>query len=291
MTDGGERVQPSGGLRFGLPHRHEQPVLAVDGGGAKGLADHGDDAGAVLAGRLGQELLEPQPERREVIGNHERQLVAARPDRGRHGRGQPGCRVGRRRRPQRLGDARGRRQQPVDVGTGEDRRHQPEQRQGRVAPADVRGILEHGREPALAGQRCELASGIGDHREAGRIGVSVPGPGQVAAGLECGPGLRRRDVQRALGCELDAEAGYGGGIGGVEHVQRRACPPAMVWNGRRLRGTGWTRPCRQAARGRRRRRYRRRWPGSGRARSTMSGTTVSHPSRSLISVGSARQSV
>src|SRR6202034_4274867 len=54
----------------------EHAVIAVDGGLAEWLVGDRKYAGTMLAGGLGDELLEPQPEAGQCLGDDERELVA-----------------------------------------------------------------------------------------------------------------------------------------------------------------------------------------------------------------------
>ena len=56
-------------------------------------------------------------------------------------------------------------QQRLDVHAHQRRRHQAEVRQHRVAPADVRVVLEHPPEAALLGHVDQPAAGVGDRHE------------------------------------------------------------------------------------------------------------------------------
>ena len=71
-----------------VAQRHEQPVVAVCVGPGQRLAHDRHHAGAVLAGRLGEELLEPQAERGLAVGHDDGQLVAALGHPGGDGGGQ-----------------------------------------------------------------------------------------------------------------------------------------------------------------------------------------------------------
>ena len=72
---------------------HEDPVVAVDVRLAEGLAVDRDDADAGLARRLGDELLEPGAERRQVWLDDEGELVAPRAGERGHGRAEDEGRV------------------------------------------------------------------------------------------------------------------------------------------------------------------------------------------------------
>ena len=76
----------------------EHAVLAVDGGLAERLVGDRQDARAVLARGLGDELLEPQPQAGQGLGDDERELVASGLREAAQGRPQPH----RRRQPARL---------------------------------------------------------------------------------------------------------------------------------------------------------------------------------------------
>ena len=159
------QARPPGGRRrpgrrapaaaWRLADGDEQPVVAVDRGRPERLADDRHDAGAVLAGGLGEQLLEPQPEGGDCSGRGRRSACRGPPappaasDAASRAAGLAAGGVGR------SASVHGRRrcQQRRDVDAGERRRHQPEERQRRVAPADVGRVLEDRSEPALRGQR------------------------------------------------------------------------------------------------------------------------------------------
>src|SRR5262249_59460597 len=59
------------------PQVHDQPILPVEPGRAKGLADHGNESAPVLARRASDELLDPSAEGGEAFGQDDRELVPA----------------------------------------------------------------------------------------------------------------------------------------------------------------------------------------------------------------------
>ena len=61
-------------------------------------------------------------------------------------------------------------------------RHQTEQRQGRGSARRCRAGSRRSAKPSLGRQGGKLAARVGDDGEAGLVGVSLPRPGQVAAG-------------------------------------------------------------------------------------------------------------
>ena len=101
-----ERVD--GGVLRGVgrvvePQVDEQAIVAVGRGRAERLAIDGDDALAVLAGGLGEELLEPGAEVVDAGRGDERQLVDAPRGRARRGSARARRRGSRRRARGRAG--------------------------------------------------------------------------------------------------------------------------------------------------------------------------------------------
>ena len=74
----------------------ERAVRAVRLDRAERLEVDRDDPDAVLAGALGDELLDPRPEARDLVVGQERQLVAAGLGEGPDGQPERDARVGRR---------------------------------------------------------------------------------------------------------------------------------------------------------------------------------------------------
>ena len=132
----------------------ERPVGAVGLDRTERLEVDRDDPDAVLAGALGDELLGPGAEARDLVVGQERQLVAARLGEGPDGEPERDARVGRR-----IGLVAGadhrqrRRQQRVEVDPDERGRHEPDVGQRRVAPADVGRVEEHLAEVVGVGDR------------------------------------------------------------------------------------------------------------------------------------------
>ena len=134
---------------------HEEPVVAVDLGRTRRLAHHRHEAGAVLAERLRHELLEPEPERGHLGGQAEGELVAARPPRrppSAAASTSAGLSPAAPSGPHASRPRQAAAEQRLGVDAGEQRGHDAEQRQRRVAAADVGAVLEHLGEAALAGQ-------------------------------------------------------------------------------------------------------------------------------------------
>ena len=118
-----------------------------------------------------------------------------------------------------------------------------------------------------------------------------PGPLEVAARLDRGAGLRRRDVQRGVGIALEADPRDGGRVGGVEHVEPRAARCRQQACGPAPRGRGWSRPSPSRARARcpsTSASHRLVRPGRSACTSAITGI---QPRRSASSVGSSRQRV
>ena len=145
--------------------------------------------------------------------------------------------------------------------------------------------------PRSRARAAELRAGVGDHGEPASALGPLPCPLEVAARLDGGAGLRRREVQRGGGIALEAEPRDGGRVGGVEHVEPRAAAVRAAACGPAPRGTGSSRPCPSRGRARCPRRARRTaWRAPGRSACTSAITGI-HPRRSASSVGSSRQRV
>jgi hypothetical protein len=100
MAGTGERGQGLDVVVAQFADGDEDPVGAVRLRFAQGLADDRHQTGAGLAGRLGDELLDPQPEAGDAGIEDERELVAPGAGAGGHHRGK----AGRRRQ---IGEGRG----------------------------------------------------------------------------------------------------------------------------------------------------------------------------------------
>ena len=203
--------------------------LAVDLG-RDGQQDDGQDAGALLARGLGDELLDPVGQAHDVgaVGD-EAELVAARlaagDRRGEHERGVVGA-VDRdlEERRIRLVEELG------DVDAGEPRGHEPERGERRVAPADGRVGVEDG--VAVGARRhVERRTGVGDDDDAlERVDAEVA-EGRLEralgrVGLDRRAGLGRHDedgLRQAAPLGVAVERGeHLAGRGRVEDHQRHA---------------------------------------------------------------------
>ena len=124
--------------------RDEDAVVAVDRGRAQRLAGDGQDALAFLAGALGDQLLDPQPDGFQRRRGDERDLVATLLGQLAEGRAQHGAGVllDRRLGPAVLAAAIGAIEQPCDVEAHECGRHHAEVRRRRVAAADIVRVQE-----------------------------------------------------------------------------------------------------------------------------------------------------
>ncbi len=133
---------------------NEQAIIAVGGRVTQGLAVHGKDALPLLAGALGDELLEPSAEGGHPRGDGQGKLIAAGQTQLAEGSAEPQTGVVRRGH---AGSARlGAGQPPVQelghVGADEGRRDEPKVGEGRVAAADVGRVGEDAAEPVPARQ-------------------------------------------------------------------------------------------------------------------------------------------
>ena len=89
MAGGAERLDARVGVGVGavlVAQVHEHAVVAVGVGLEQRLVGHRQDAAALLAGALGDELLDPQAEARDRLADDERELVAAARGRARRSR-------------------------------------------------------------------------------------------------------------------------------------------------------------------------------------------------------------
>ena len=145
--------------------------------------------------------------------------------------------------------------------------------------------------PALAGEVAELRARVGDDGEPAPAVGALPRPLEVAARLDRGARLRRRDVQGGGRVALEAEPRDGRRVGGVEHVEpratgRRVAAMRASTSGKRLEPPmPITSTCSMPST-----RASQRLVSAGRSARTSSITGI-HPSRSASSVGSSRQSV
>ena len=206
------------GVVVGGDQPHDGAVV-VEVGRLGADRDDRQDAGAVLAGRLGDELLGPGAEA-DVLGAvvDEHELVAQRLG-ARHRRAEAQRRVGVVVGGEQVGHRLGVVEQGLDVGTGEAARHQAEGREGGVAAADV-GVGVDDPEAGRAGVAVERAARVGDDDDPGGgvdagVGERLHERPPLAVGLDGGAGLARHDDDRAL--EVGQGAAHDVGVGGVEH--------------------------------------------------------------------------
>ena len=153
--------------RVAVAQVQEGAVVAVDAGVADRLVGDRQDALALLARRLRDELLDPQPEGLQRRVDDVGQLVAACLGQlaPREPEPQPARHVARLEAlAVLLGDAGGV-QHARHVGAHERRGHEPEERQRAVAPADV-GVVEEGAPEAVLGrQLLQAGARVGDGDE------------------------------------------------------------------------------------------------------------------------------
>ena len=107
------------------------------------------------------------------------------------------------------------------VDAHQRRRHDPEQRQRRVAAADLGLAREGGAEAALVREPLELRAGVGDRGElSAAASRPLPEVLQVRARLERRARLRGGDEERPLELELLSSAADRRRMRRVEHVER-----------------------------------------------------------------------
>ena len=177
----------------------EEPVVAVGGRIAQRLAGDREHAGALLARRLGDQLLEPQPDALQRRGQDERQLVAALGVLG-------GDHVRERLAGvdaelvvalrDRLGGALQERRQ---VDARERGRDEPERRERGVAPADVGAAVRDARPAVAARALLERRARVGDRDEARAVAAGLA-PERIgeAVGLHRRARFGRDHEERAL---------------------------------------------------------------------------------------------
>jgi hypothetical protein len=191
--------------------------------GSGRVRDHyGQQAGAILARALGDELLGPVGEAdqpRAVLDDD--QLVAQRLGAGERG-AEPEARVGVVVGGEEVRDSLGLVEQGLDVGARQAAGHEPEGGECGVAPTDVRVGVDHA-VAGLPGLLVERASRVGHHDDvAGRV---EPCPAErllegaaLGVGLDGGAGLAGHHRDRALQPVAD-RAAHLVGVGGVDHRQ------------------------------------------------------------------------
>ena len=175
-----------------LPHRNEQPVCPVHVGGSKVLSIDGDDALALLAGRFGDELLDPRAERPDPLVQDERELVPSATSPLAQHRPQPGPRVPLRGGvgPACLGSLGSAVEQSIEVHPDERARDQTEERECRIPSTDVGRVEESGSKAALVSQRLQGSARVGDGHEPRAIRDLLPEVCEVGEGLDGRTGLR-----------------------------------------------------------------------------------------------------
>ena len=135
-------------------------VLPV--GAVCGLPCRRHEPPAILAGRLGDQLLEPQSEAARILeGDLVAPLLPARAQR--EAELQAGIPVGE---PAGVVHLLGSREQPAEVDARERRGYEPEDRERRVAPADRR-LAGDGLDAALLRELLERRARVGDDEEGG----------------------------------------------------------------------------------------------------------------------------
>ena len=207
----------------------EDAVARVDLGITDRLVTDRDDSLALLAGALGDQLLRPQGEALDASRREDGHLVTARVvQRSHHGaEGQPAVEVAGHSGCAVPAHVRGALQQPVAVDPDDRRGHEPEHAQRRVTPSDVRRVLEHVPEPALARGCRERRSRVG-HRDEVRARISDPGGGghlpemrEMRQRLQGGAGFARDDVPGPCGVDPSGDPRDRERVGGVEDVECR----------------------------------------------------------------------
>ena len=181
------------------------------------FARRGDEPLALLAGRLGDQLLGPEPEATGGLGDADLVAPVAPALAEAAAELVAGIALARAAR---LAHLLGAFEQARRIGAHQHRGHDPEQREGRVAAADRRLAGEDGTEAALAGEVLELGARVGDRGEAvAALAGLLPEVVGVGAGLERRPRLGGGDEERPLEVELLLECADRPRVGRVEDVK------------------------------------------------------------------------
>ena len=235
--------------RLGVAQVQEDAVGAVGVGRQHRLVGDREDAAALLAGALGDELLGPDAERADRVVDDEGELVAAGARELAEREPEPQARVvlGRLEvRARLLGDLRALEDRP-HVDAGQRGRHEPEVRQRRVAPADL-GVVEEGAaEAVLLGQVDQRRAGVGDGDEVAAVALQRVEVLEQRQRLDRPARLRRDDEERRRDVDLGLDGGDLQRLGRVEHVQAQPARRRRRRAGR-PRARGSSRPCRAAPR-------------------------------------------
>ena len=175
----------------------EGAVRAVGLDRPEGLEVDRHDPDTVLAGALGEELLGPGAEARDLVVGQERQLVATGLGEGPDGQPERHTRVARRIRLVAGAEHRlRRRQQGVEVDADERRWDEADIGQRRVSPADVRRVEELLAELVGVRDGLDALARVGDDDEVlpGAALVAVVGHG-LELGLDARPGIGEEGVR------------------------------------------------------------------------------------------------
>ncbi len=195
----------------GRTQADEDAIVAVDLRCTQGLAIDGHDAHPILAGGLGDELLQPRSQRREVGLDDEGQLVATGLGQGSHGRAQHQRRVVVGVGLRGVGHDACVLEQRIEVEPEQRRGHQAHIGQGAVAASDIGGVEEglaevvgvrDGRQRlARIGDGDELVAGLAVREAPDAVLLFLPVVGEEGQRLGRGARLGGDDAQGAPGVE------------------------------------------------------------------------------------------
>ena len=220
-----------GSIELGIvadSERDEEAVGGIDRRVADRLVTDRDDALALLAGALGDELFRPQRIRLDLLRREDGHLVASLVVERAHHRSETEAAV----------EVAGNAGHAVPAHAGRSLQEQaavdPDDRSGNeaehaqrgVAATDIRRILEEVQEVSVARDGRERRSRVG-HRDEMRARVvadgcsDFPEMGQVGERLQRRARFARHDVPGCLRIDGAGHPGDGERIGRVQHVQRR----------------------------------------------------------------------
>ena len=207
--------------------RREDAVVPIGAGGSELLEVHRQDARALLAGALGDELLDPGAQRRQRRLEDQRELVAAAQRQFADRSAELQSRILLRGHVGAAGHGHGAHpvEQPLEVDAHEGGRDHTEEAERRVPAADVAGIHEDGAEALVERLLLERGALVGDGHEVmtrvlpGELLQALVEIGVEARRLGGAAGLAGDHEQRALEIDGRLDGGHGGRVGGIEHVQ------------------------------------------------------------------------
>jgi hypothetical protein len=198
-------------VRVGHAHFGLLPVVA-----GRRLARNGDETFALLAGRLGEQLLGPETEAAGIRVDEDLVTTLLPAVTERLPELEARVALAQVARLDHLVDPQ---EETRQIDVHERGGNQSEDRERGVAAPDRRLPGDDCSEAALAGDPLELGARIGDRDERIAAPDALPEEIELGACLQRGPGLRRRDEERAFEIEAVGDTPDGRWMSCVEHVK------------------------------------------------------------------------